>query len=118
MPSVDCPAPCPSSSGWRHSRGRGSGNGRGNLRSNSWLHGGPSLTLPSAHSDWWCLPPFLLSSDTILAFRLFVTDLMPDWTSPLVMVTCTLGQGLIIAGLLITLRSRGIPTGHTAKVVP
>lgn len=61
---------------------------------------------------------FLLSSDTILAFRLFVTDLMPDWTSPLVMVTCTLGQGLIIAGLLITLRSRGIPTGHTAKVVP
>lgn len=61
---------------------------------------------------------FFLSSDTILAFRLFAADLMPDWTSPLVMVTYTLGQGMIIAGSLITLRTRGIPTGHTAKVVP
>ncbi|MDO5754007.1 lysoplasmalogenase [Arthrobacter sp.] len=48
---------------------------------------------------------FFLASDTILAFRLFVPDAMPAWTSPLVMFTYTLGQGLIVAGALMTLRS-------------
>ena len=47
---------------------------------------------------------FFLVSDTILAFRLFVPDAMPDWTSPAVMATYTLGQGLIVAGALATLR--------------
>lgn len=42
---------------------------------------------------------FFLASDTLLAFRLFLPDAMPDWTSPLVMVTYTLGQGLLIAGI-------------------
>ena len=46
---------------------------------------------------------FFLASDTILAFRLFVPEAMPDWTSPLVMVTYTLGQGLIVAGVAIGL---------------
>lgn len=61
---------------------------------------------------------FFLASDSILAFRLFAADLMPGWTSPLVMVTYTLGQGLIIAGALVTLHSRATPRGHADKVVP
>lgn len=47
---------------------------------------------------------FFLSSDSILAFRLFLPDAMPDWTSPAVMVTYTLGQGLIVAGAVMALR--------------
>lgn len=47
---------------------------------------------------------FFLLSDTVLAFRLF-TD-MPDWMSPIVMLTYTLGQGLIVAGALVSLRQR------------
>lgn len=49
---------------------------------------------------------FFLASDTILAFRLFVPDAMPAWTSPAVMLTYTLGQGLIVAGALIGLRKK------------
>ena len=49
---------------------------------------------------------FFLASDTILAFRLFLPDAMPDWTRPAVMVTYCLGQGLIAAGVLATLRGR------------
>ncbi|MBN8207096.1 lysoplasmalogenase [Microbacterium esteraromaticum] len=59
---------------------------------------------------------FFLLSDSILAFRLFL-DGMPNWTSPAVMFTYTLGQGLIIAGALHRLRNapapRNIPTGRT-----
>lgn len=51
---------------------------------------------------------FFLVSDTVLAFRLFVPDAMPDWTSPVVMLTYTLGQGLIVAGALVTLRKRSV----------
>jgi hypothetical protein len=49
---------------------------------------------------------FFLASDTVLAFRLFLPDALPSWSSPAVMLTYTLGQGLIIAGALITLRGR------------
>lgn len=49
---------------------------------------------------------FFLISDTVLAFRLFTPDAMPQWTSPLVMLTYTLGQGLIVAGALTSLRAR------------
>ena len=49
---------------------------------------------------------FFLVSDTVLAFRLFLDD-MPAWTSPLVMLTYTLGQGLIVTGALVSLRKRG-----------
>ncbi|ALO67477.1 hypothetical protein AS189_14480 [Arthrobacter alpinus] len=48
---------------------------------------------------------FFLASDTILAFRIFALELMPDWTSGMVMLTYTVGQGLIIAGALQTQRS-------------
>lgn len=41
-----------------------------------------------------------LCSDSLLAFRLFLPDAMPEGTSPLVMITYTLGQGLIAAGVL------------------
>ncbi|QMU98514.1 lysoplasmalogenase [Microbacterium esteraromaticum] len=47
---------------------------------------------------------FFLASDSILAFRLFLPDMMPGWTSPAVMLTYTLGQGLIIAGAIVALR--------------
>lgn len=46
-----------------------------------------------------------LCSDTILAFRLFTPDAMPDWTSPLVMLTYCTGQGLIAAGVCGTARA-------------
>lgn len=49
---------------------------------------------------------FFLTSDTILAFRLFLPDALPGWSSPAVMLTYTLGQGLIAAGALVTLRGR------------
>jgi uncharacterized membrane protein YhhN len=42
-----------------------------------------------------------LTSDSILAFRLFTPDAMPDWTSPLVMLTYCVGQGLLAAGVLV-----------------
>ncbi len=45
-----------------------------------------------------------LCSDTVLAFRLFTPDAMPHWTSPLVMITYCLGQGLIAAGAVMTAR--------------
>jgi hypothetical protein len=48
---------------------------------------------------------FFLASDSILAFRLFLPDAMPAWTSPAVMLTYALGQGLIIAGVIRALRS-------------
>jgi uncharacterized membrane protein YhhN len=54
---------------------------------------------------------FFLASDSVLAFRLFLPDAMPDWTSPLVMLTYCLGQGLIAAGVLVSVRARRpIPT--------
>ncbi len=45
-----------------------------------------------------------LASDSILAFRLFLPDAMPDWTSPLVMLTYTAGQGLLAAGVVVSER--------------
>jgi uncharacterized membrane protein YhhN len=60
---------------------------------------------------------FFLASDTILAFRLFTPDAMPDWTSPLVMLTYCLGQGLIAAGVIVSdrlqeARSTAVPAGE------
>ncbi|WP_084820854.1 MULTISPECIES: lysoplasmalogenase [unclassified Leucobacter] len=43
---------------------------------------------------------WFLVSDSILAFRLFLPDAMPDWTSGMVMLTYCLGQGLIAAGVV------------------
>lgn len=53
---------------------------------------------------------FFLASDTILAFRLFLADAMPEWTSPAVMVTYCLGQGLIAAGAVATMKARSTMT--------
>lgn len=50
----------------------------------------------------FCGGVFFLASDTILAFRLFAPELLPGWSSGLVMLTYTLGQGLIVAGALAT----------------
>ena len=49
---------------------------------------------------------FFFASDAVLAFRLFRPDTMPDWTSPLVMLTYCLGQGLIAAGIIVADRLR------------
>ena len=49
---------------------------------------------------------FFLASDTVLAFRLFLPDAMPDWTSPIVMLTYCAGQGLIALGVLVAVRAR------------
>lgn len=49
---------------------------------------------------------FFLASDTILAFRLFLPESLPAWSSPAVMLTYTLGQGLIVAGALLALRKQ------------
>lgn len=57
---------------------------------------------------------FFLASDSILAFRLFLPDAMPFWTSPAVMITYTIGQGLIIAGALRTLTRASAPTAVPA----
>lgn len=50
-----------------------------------------------------------LTSDSILAFRLFLPDAMPGWTSPLVMLTYCLGQGLIAAGVVVSRRAAAVP---------
>ncbi|QIK64890.1 lysoplasmalogenase [Leucobacter viscericola] len=49
---------------------------------------------------------WFLASDAILAFRIFTPEMMPDWTSGLVMLTYTLGQGLIVFGVTAALRRR------------
>ena len=46
-----------------------------------------------------------LASDTILSFRIFMPESMPDITSALVMLTYCAGQGLIIAGILAPSRT-------------
>jgi uncharacterized membrane protein YhhN len=51
---------------------------------------------------------FFLASDTILAFRLFIPDSLPAWSNPAIMLTYTLGQGLIVAGALMVPRKRGV----------
>nr|BFF11034.1 hypothetical protein GCM10025699_23370 [Microbacterium flavescens] len=54
---------------------------------------------------------FFLTSDSVLAFRLFQPDALPDWASPLVMATYCLGQGLIAAGVIVSTRRPRTSTG-------
>lgn len=49
---------------------------------------------------------WFLVSDAILSLRIFLPETMPDWTSGMVMLTYTLGQGLIAAGIIAALRRR------------
>lgn len=60
---------------------------------------GPTITTGGA---------LFLLSDSILAFRLFLPDTMPDWTSPAVMLAYAIGQGLLIAGSLAATRKQEI----------
>ncbi len=58
---------------------------------------------------------FFFASDAILALRLFRPETMSDWTSPAVMVTYCLGQGLIAAGVIIAARRKAVaPTSDRA----
>ena len=58
-----------------------------------------------------------LVSDTILAFRLFVPESMPAWTSPLVMATYCAGQGLIAAGVVVVARRKAAAPAYGANGV-
>ena len=49
---------------------------------------------------------FFLTSDTILAFELFMPDATPTWASPVIMFAYCLGQGLIAAGVIAADRLR------------
>lgn len=49
---------------------------------------------------------WFLVSDGILAFRIFAAEVMPAWTSGAVMLTYTLGQGLIVCGVVMALARR------------
>lgn len=51
---------------------------------------------------------WFLVSDAILSFRIFTPDAMPDWTSGAVMLTYTLGQGLIAYGIVRRLALRPV----------
>jgi uncharacterized membrane protein YhhN len=59
-----------------------------------------------------------LCSDTILAFRLFIPEAMPHWTSPLVMITYCGGQGLIAAGTIAALRTRAVAPATQVVATP
>lgn len=54
---------------------------------------------------------FFLASDTILAFQLFMSDVVGDWTNPAVMLTYTLGQGLLAFGVLAHVRKQADVVG-------
>lgn len=51
---------------------------------------------------------WFLVSDAILSLRLFVPEVMPAWTSGAVMLTYTVGQGLLGYGILAALERRRI----------
>ncbi|WP_241156356.1 lysoplasmalogenase [Leucobacter chromiireducens] len=57
---------------------------------------------------------WFLVSDAILSFRIFLPEIMPDWTSGMVMLTYTLGQGLIAAGIATALRRRAAASAPQA----
>ena len=49
---------------------------------------------------------WFLVSDAILSLRIFMPEIMPAWTAGAVMLTYTLGQGLIAYGIVRALRVR------------
>lgn len=49
---------------------------------------------------------WFLVSDAILGFRIFLPEAMPGWTSGMVMLTYTLGQGLIAYGVMSRAREQ------------
>lgn len=55
-----------------------------------------------------------LTSDTLLAFLLFTPELTPPLTDPAVMLTYTLGQGLIAAGTVLALSRKHRTEARTA----
>lgn len=56
---------------------------------------------------------WFLVSDTILAFRIFMTDLLPTWAGGAVMLTYCLGQGLIGFGIVQALRTRRLASSES-----
>ena len=58
-----------------------------------------------------------LTSDTILAFLLFMPERVPPLTDPAVMLTYTLGQGLIAIGAVSIIRARRIAAARATNDV-
>lgn len=50
---------------------------------------------------------FLLA-DSVLAFELFRPEALPAWSSPVVMTMYCLGQGLLAAGVIVSVRERAV----------
>jgi uncharacterized membrane protein YhhN len=62
---------------------------------------------------------FFLASDTLLAFQLFLPASTPAWVSPAIMFAYCLGQGLIVAGVIVADRLRtAIADSETAGATP
>ena len=61
---------------------------------------------------------FFLFADSVLAFELFRPEALPAWSSPLVMATYCLGQGLFAAGVIVTMHERRVAAAapDTAEV--
>ncbi|MET0735588.1 MAG: lysoplasmalogenase family protein [Microbacterium sp.] len=68
--------------------------------------GGTAATASRCHPVIAWGAAFFLASDTVLAFRLFTPEAMPDWTSGLAMLTYCVGLGLIAAGIVFADRRR------------
>ena len=68
--------------------------------------GGTAASSTRAHAAVAVGAAFFLCSDTLLAFTLFLPGALGAWATPAVMVTYTLGQGLIAAGALVSLGRR------------
>lgn len=51
---------------------------------------------------------WFLVSDAVLSLRIFLPEMMPEWTSGVVMLTYTLGQGLLAFGIVSALRRRRV----------
>lgn len=58
-----------------------------------------------------------LASDTLLAFRLFTPDAVPDATSGAIMLAYTLGQGLLASGVVLADRGRASAPDASHEVV-
>lgn len=58
-----------------------------------------------------------LASDTILSFRIFMPEAMPEWTSGMVMLTYCAGQALLVAGILLRGTARRTAAGQQAGMV-
>lgn len=70
--------------------------------------GGTAATASRCHPIIATGGAFFLASDTILAFEIFLPDLVPPAASGAVMLTYCTGQALIAIGVVVTARGRSV----------